>query len=468
MDFKVGELRSYWLREILERDPGQPCPPLDHDIQADVVILGGGYTGLWTAYFLTEYAADRSVVVLEADICGGGASGRNGGFCTGWWDELDGLIELHGKAAAIEACRASGEAITAIGEWCADHGVDAWYRKSGFLEVATSETHERVLQRGAALAAEAGVGEEYTWLSAEQVRGRCNSPRFRAGVLMRDGATVQPARLARGLRRVLLERGVQIFEQTPVLSLDERPVAARTPGGTVRAGRAVVALNAWAGAFRPFRRRIAAWSSYIALTAPAPERLAQTGWINGECITDVRASVHYFRTTPDGRIAMGGGGGQAASANRIGKVFTHDTTAVERAVATLREMFPAFSDVPIEAGWGGPIDVSPTHRAFFGTLASGAVHYGLGYTGNGVGPSYLGGRILAALALDRDDRYVRLPLVGLGPKLFPPEPFRSLGARMIRMAMLRQDDADERDRTADPLSRLIAHLPRRMGYQLGP
>src|SRR5207302_1501417 len=271
-------------------------------------------------------------------ICGGGASGRNGGFCTGWWDELDGLIELHGKAAAIEACRASGEAITAIGEWCADHGVDAWYRKSGFLEVATSETHERVLQRGAALAAEAGVGEEYTLLSAEQVRGRCNSPRFRAGVLMRDGATVQPARLARGLRRVLLERGVQIFEQTPVLSLDERPVAARTPGGTVRAGRAVVALNAWAGAFRPFRRR--------------------------------------------------------------------------------------FADVPIEAGWGGPIDVSPTHRAFFGTLASGAVHYGLGYTGNGVGPSYLGGRILAALALDRDDRYVRLPLVGLGPKLFPPEPFR--------------------------------------------
>ncbi len=465
---RVGELRSYWLREALAQDPGQPCPALDHHIDADVVILGGGYTGMWTAYFLHEYSPGCRLVVLEADICGGGASGRNGGFCTGLWDELEGMIELHGREAAIETCRAAGEAVAAIGDWCTLHGVDAWYRRSGFLDVATSATHEHVLNKAVSVAADAGVGEEYAWLSAEQVRSRCHSPRFRGGVLMRDGATVQPARLARGLRRVLLQRGVQIFEQTPVQSLGDRPVTAQTPGGTVRAGRAVVALNAWAGAFRPFRRRLAAWSSYMALTAPAPKQLAETGWLNGECITDARASVHYFRTTPDGRIVMGGGGGQASSGRRIGRVFTQDATAVDRAVTALREMFPAFRDVPIDAAWGGPIDVSPTHRPFFGTLPSGVVHYGLGYTGNGVAPSYLGGRILAALALDRDDRYVRLPLVTMKPKLFPPEPFRSIGARLVRMAILRQDDADERDRPADPVSRLLAHLPRRLGYQLGP
>ena len=468
LESKLGEVRSYWLREALAQDPGEPCPRLDRDVEVDVVILGGGFTGLWTAFFLTEYAPGCRVAVLEADICGGGASGRNGGFCTGWWDELEGMIQLHGTAAALELCCRLAAAIVDIGRWCQEYSVNAWYRRSGYLQVATSSVHERALARGVATAAETGVGDEYRWLNGDEVRCRCDSPRFRGGVMMRDGATVQPARLARGMRHVVLERGVRIFEQTPVTALRHQAAAvAETSGGSVRAGRAIVALNAWAGGFKPFSRQLTAWSSYIALTAPAPDRLAATGWVNGECITDARASVHYFRTTPDGRIAMGGGGGRASSSHRIGRIFTHDRGAVDRAVAALHIMFPSFRDVPIDAAWGGPIDVSPTHLPFFGTLSGGRVHYGLGYTGNGVAPSYLGGRILAALALDRDDPYRRLALVDHQPRPFPPEPFRSIGAQLIRAAILRQDDADEEDRRTDPLSRFLAHLPRRLGYQLG-
>ena len=453
------------MREALAAEAGVPCPPLARDGTADVVIVGGGFTGLWTAFHLKQAHPELGVTVLEQDICGGGPSGRNGGFASGWWDELDGLVKLYGPEPAVRACREISSSIDAIGQFCVEHAVDAWFRKSGYVFAATGPRHELLCGHMVRAAAEVGAPEEMRALTRDEVQARCGSPAFRAGAFMRDGASVQPAILARGLRRVVLGLGVSIHEGTRVLRLESGP-AAVTERGTVRARHAVLAVNAWGVGWPALSRRVVAWSSYIVLTAPAPDRLAAIGWTGGELISDLRQSLRYFRSTRDGRIAFGGGGGRASAA--IGDSFTHDAVAVRQAAEGFRLFFPSWSDVPIEDAWGGPIDVSPTHLPTIGTLEPGNVHYALGYTGNGVAPSHLAGRVLADLAAGADTDLVRLPMVNPRRHLFPPEPLRSWGAAAVRRAIIAYDTAEERGVRPNPLASAVAHLPRRLGYLLGP
>jgi glycine/D-amino acid oxidase-like deaminating enzyme len=427
---------------------------------------------MWTAYFATELDPSCRVVILEQDICGGGPSGRNGGFVTAWWDELPALVDMYGREAALDACWAVAESVSAIGDWCERHGVDAWFSKRGYLSVSSNPAQDGGWRGAMELAEALGVGDRYQELSPAEVAARCSSPAFRGGVLMSDGATVQPARLARGLRRVLLERGVRIFEGSPVRRFRAPrtggAVEAETPGGTVRAEQAVLGLNAWAGALKEFRRSLVTWGSYIVLTAPVPELLEQVGWTGGECITDGRTAVRYFRTTPHGRIAMGGGGGRAGAAGRVGLVFTHDLESAHRAAEGLWKFFPSFRDVPLDDAWGGPIDVSGTHLPYFGTLDPGNVHFAQGYTGNGVAPSHLAGRILAALSLGRDDPVTRLPMVGAKQKRFPPEPILSIGTWVVRESIVHKERSEEEGRRPNPAAGLVASLPRKLGYRLGP
>jgi glycine/D-amino acid oxidase-like deaminating enzyme len=202
-----------------------------------------------------------------------------------------------------------------------------------------------------------------------------------------------------------------------------------------------------------------------------PDRLEEIGWTGGEGIADARFTLHYARTTADGRIALGGGGGRAGFGGRIGRPFTHDTGSARRAADGLRRWFPSLADVRNDDAWGGPIDVSDDHRPWFGTLPGGRIHFGLGYSGNGVAPSVLGGRILAALAAGRpDDEAASLPIVGPGatPRAFPPEPFRYIGARTFREAILRREQAEEAGRRPNRLALAISRIPRRLGYHLGP
>ena len=461
-----GAQRSWWLREAMAPEPEATCPPLTGDIAADVVIVGGGFTGLWTAYFLTQADPNLGVVVLEQDICGGGPSGRNGGFASGWWDELDSLVALYGVEAAVRACRAISTSIASIGDFCALHGIDAWFKRAGYVFAATATQHLEVCEQMVRAAREAGAGDELHELTVEDVRARCDSPAFRGGAFMRDGASVQPARLVRGLRRVLIERGVTIHEGTTVERLDPGPPpAASTRRGSVRATHAVIAINAWATGWPSLRRRLVAWSSYIVLTAPAPDRLDAIRWTGGELVSDLRTSVRYFRTTRDGRIAFGGGGGRAGTT--IGDSFIKDERAVVEVAEGLRLLFPTFADVPIVDAWGGPIDVSATHLPAFGSLRPN-VQYALGYTGNGVAPSHLAGRVLADLITGADSDEVRLPMVNAGLRAFPPQPLRAIGAAVVRRAIIAKDTAEERGRRPKPLVRVAAGLPRRLGYLLGP
>jgi glycine/D-amino acid oxidase-like deaminating enzyme len=462
--------RSWWLREALALPEfaGDECVPLAGDASADVVILGGGYTGMWTAWFLKELDPGVDIVLLEQDICGGGPSGRNGGFVSSFWPELTTLCERFGDDAASRLCRAGEASVEAIGAFVDQRGFDAWFRADGDLAVASS-TSQVGEWADAVITADRLRLDHLQVLSPDDVRARVDSPVFRGGVFYRYGATVHQARLARGLRNALLARGVRIHEHTPVSRFGAgAPAIAETPGGTVKAGAAVIAVNAWAQHWKRFKRAITVRGSYIVVTAPAPERLEAINWTTGTGVSDYRAALHYLRTTPDGRIAFGIGGMQPDLARHIDPRFAYDEPSIEVAIRDLHRMFPTFADVPIEAAWGGPIDVSGDHLPFFGTLESGNVHYGLGYTGNGVGPAHLGGQILAHRTLAKYDDVLALPIVDLEPRRFPPEPIRSVGAAVANRAIQRRDEGLDDDREPNPFVDFLAKLPRRLGYNLGP
>lgn len=292
---------------------------------------------------------------------------------------------------------------------------------------------------------------------------------------MRDGATVQPALLARGLRRVLLQRGVTIHEGTRVMRMGApaaRPVrlTVESASGTreVRAPQVVLAMNAWAAGWRPFHRSILAWGSYMVRSVPIPDRIAELGWTGGESIYTARFNVEYMHVTRDGRIAIGSGGGVPGYGGRIGPSFTHDVGSARRAAASFRHLFPMLADVRLTDAWGGPIDVSPDHLPRFGSLPGARVHYAMGFSGNGVAPSHLAGRVLAALALESDEPLTRLPMVGPPRGNLPPEPFRIVGARLIRAAIMHRESMEMSGRPAPWLLRQLTALPRRLGYHLGP
>jgi glycine/D-amino acid oxidase-like deaminating enzyme len=292
----LGRRRAWWLREVLARDPGADCPPLRGSTSTDVVVIGGGFTGLWTAWNLVERAPGIRVTVVERDVVGGGASGRNGGFVTGLWDALPALVRSFGEEGALAVARAAGPAPAAIAAWCATHGVDVSARPGGMLLAATSPAQDGAWEGLLALGGRLGVDDRLAPLAAEEVRRRCASPVLRAGILAPDDITVQPAALARGLRRVLLERGVAIHEGTQVRRLRPGRAGARhvveAEGGAIAADQAVLALNAWAAGWPGFGARLVTWSSYMVLTEPIPDRLAELGWTGGEGITDARFTNH--------------------------------------------------------------------------------------------------------------------------------------------------------------------------------
>jgi glycine/D-amino acid oxidase-like deaminating enzyme len=465
-DTRIGShsATGWWLEEA---GRVEPRPALGEAIGADVVVIGGGYTGMWSAWHLL--ASGARVALLEAGVCGHGPSGRNGGFCESMWMSAPALRERFGDGPARELLDASSATVGAIGAWCDEQGVDAWFDQSGHLCVSTAPAFDEVGRRAARAAAELGAPERVVELSADEVRARCASPVFRGGVLVPDFATVQPARLALGLRSRLIERGALVFERSRVRALRARPngVVVETGGGSVRARAAVLAVGPAARGLRELRTRLSVTSSHIVLTEPVPDVLASIGWTGGECITDGRTLVHYFRTTRDGRIAFGWGGGRLAYGGRVNGRAELDAGLAEEVRLHLLRIFPALASRRIAHAWGGPIDVSPSRIPQLGTLPGAPVHFAFGYTGNGVGPTHLAGRALASLALDRRDAPTRLPIVDAGPgALVPPEPLAFLGGALVRSALVRRARAEEQGRRADPLTRALCAAPRAFGIHL--
>ncbi len=334
--------------------------PLDEDAGADIVIVGGGYLGLWTAWHLLELEPNLDLLLLESEICGHGPSGRNGGFCETLWWEVSKLRDRNGDAEALAVCRASEDAVHGIGAWCESNDVDAWFRLAPMLNVATTESQLGSWDEDVQSCEELGGPGEIVAIGVEETRARCASPLFLGGALHTLNATVQPARLALGLRRRLLERGVRIHERTHVTGVHSNGDV-DTRHGSVRARAAVLAVNSATVGFPGYRRSLAVASSHIVLTEPVPDVLEELGWTGGEAIVDSRTLVHYMRTTPDGRIAFGWGGGTMGFDGRASRRLEVDTGVIGgRARASLR-FFPQLRGRKITHAWGGPIDVSPTH-----------------------------------------------------------------------------------------------------------
>ncbi len=462
------DAHGFWLREA---GPADPLPTASGAIEADVVVVGGGYTGLWTAWELASLEPDARVVLLEAGRCGHGPSGRNGGFVNEMWFSLQTLRDRYGDADAIAIARASGAAVEAIGRFCAEQDVDAWFRRAGYLQLSAAPAQDGVWSGAVAACRELGEPDAARELDAAAVAEICRSPRFRGGAFYPGAATVQPARLALGLRdRVAALPSVEVFEGSPVRGLRAGPwgALAQTPAATVRAGACVLALGGAANAAgSPFRRRLTVTSSHMAITEPVPELLEQIGWTGGECITDSRAMVHYLRTTPDGRIAFGWGGGRIAYGARLGGPTELDPSLIPQVIADLRAFFPGLEGKRIAHAWGGAIDVSPTHLPVVTQAGSDRVFGAFGYTGNGVGPANMVGGVLASLALDRRDERSRLALVEPAPRTVPGGLAGFVGGNAIRWGMLAKEAAEEEQRPAAPIHRGLARVPELIGFHIG-
>ena len=440
----------------------EPFATLTGRHSADVTVVGGGYLGLWTARQIKKLEPQAEVALVEAGVCGRGPSGRNGGFVSTLWDELPNLREFFGEARALETARISERGVHGIADFCREQPVDAWFRYAPTMYVSANRAQVGCFEETIKTCAELGAPDEIKPIDAAAARARCDSPLFLGGALVRLSATVQPARLALALRERVRRAGVKIFENSPVLKIGDGRVTTRD--GHIESGQTVLAVNSRTTAFPGMRCAMAVASSHMVITEPVPDVLEEIGWTGGEPIADGRTLLHYFRTTPDGRIAFGWAGGRMGFGARPLRCLEKDTDAARRTAESLRRFFPALRGPRIVHAWGGPIDVSPTHLPIFGSR--GRVHHGFGFTGNGVGPAFLGGEILARLALDRRDELTRLPIVDPPRKLMPPEPLRWAGGSLIRGALVRRDEAGDTGVDPGVFVATVAGLPRRLGWRL--
>jgi glycine/D-amino acid oxidase-like deaminating enzyme len=276
---------------------------------------------------------------------------------------------------------------------------------------------------------------------------------------------VHPGLLVRALRRRALAEGVSIHESTPAVRVRDGEVA--TPGGVLRTREIVLATNAALTAWKPPGRSLTNFGSYVVLTEPVPGLLDEINWTGGEAIVDGRMFIHYFRTLDDGRVLMGSGTGPIGFGGKIDARFSRDRATAARAEAGLRRLLPGLDAARVERSWGGPIDVSADHLPFFGTKPGTRIHYGAGYSGHGVGPSWLGGQILASLVVGADDEWTRLPLATRRVPSRPPEPLRRLGGGLVRASIMACEEAEERGERGPLLARAGAALPRLLRMELG-
>jgi glycine/D-amino acid oxidase-like deaminating enzyme len=426
-----------------------------------VCIVGGGYTGLWTALALKEREPSATVVVVEAETCGAGPSGRNGGFLHGYWASLAELLPLLGRDGALQLARAGERIIPAV-RALPD---DVWLTEGGMLMVSASAAQDAAVDAAVSAAREVAAEQQAVALGPAGVAERIRSPVFRRGVFFPEGATVHPGRLVLALRRAVIDAGIDLREQSPATNIRDGEVT--TAKGRVRAPELVVAINAAASGWRPVARHVTNFGSYVVLTEPVPELLDEIGWTGGEAVVDGRMFLHYFRATRDGRVLMGSGSGPIGYRGRVDARFTSDVPTAARAERGLRRLLPGLADARIEHAWGGPIDVSADHLPFFGTVRGKRIHYGLGYSGHGVGPTWLGGQILASLALGLDDEWTSLPLATRRVPSLPPEPLKRLGGGLVRSAIIAAEQAEDEGRRPSLAARTVSALPRLLRMQIG-
>jgi len=433
-----AEAAVFWLDRP---DLPEPSPPLAAQVDVDLCVVGGGFTGLWAAIQAKERDPDRDVVVLEGERVAHGASGRNGGFLDASITHgiLNGVARFPDEIARLVAL--GRESYQGILDALAAYRIDAAFEATGEMVVATDDYQLPALAES--VATRCFYGEDAVLLEVDEVRAEVHSAKLLGGAWQRSNVgLVDPVALALGLRHAAESLGVHIYERTPATGVRSDGVGVRvdTPGGHVRAARVLLATNAFAGLVRPIRRAVAPVYDYVLVTEPLDaSRRSSLGWANRQGVADSGNQFHYFRLTPDNRVLWGGydaiyyfGGGVATRHDQRQRTFG-------LLARQLFELFPQLEGVRFTHRWGGPIATTSRFCVTFGTGLGGRLAYAVGYTGLGVAASRFGARVGLALLDDPSSELAQLEFVKSRPIGFPPEPLRWLGITLTRHAIARSD-----------------------------
>jgi glycine/D-amino acid oxidase-like deaminating enzyme len=441
---------SHWLATSGDLSP-RPALSGDHDV--DVAVIGAGFTGLWTAWYLLQREPTLSIAICEAEIAGYGASGRNGAWCSASIGmTAAGLARRYDAATARDVVHAMRATVDEIGRVCHDTGIDAEFRRGGMLRVARGDHEVAALRAGIVKYRQLGLDQGLLQLSAAELDQRVRIAAARGALFDPHCATVHPGHLVRGLATAVEQRGATLWERTRVMRIDpadegsgaDRPVV-HSRRGRLRARTVVVATEAWTSRLPGFRRSVLPLYSLIVLTEPlTSEQWAAIGWNGGECLSSHRLTVDYLSRTADGRILFGGRGAPYHLGSRIAPRFDRHAPTHALLRRMLTHWFPALGEPRIAAEWGGPLGMPRDWLPNFRYDPATGLAAAWGFTGQGVAASNLAGRTLADLVTQRTSPLTRLPMAGHRSRRWEPEPLRWLGARYVQRALLRIDERAER------------------------
>ncbi|MBD2837839.1 FAD-dependent oxidoreductase [Pseudomonas sp. JM0905a] len=457
-----------WWREDVNYAYGPASAVLTGTKDVDVAIIGGGFTGLWTALALRERAPHLSVALVEASRVGDGASSRNGGMVHGYWASLNSNAQSIGIGPALEIARLGSDAQDAIRKFANRPGVDVWWREEGSVRVATCPAQERKLLDYWRECEELGAGRFIQKISQAETRGMIDAPVFGSSLYFPEAANVHPGRLVLALRDAAVAAGVSIYEQSPVERIDEARIhSVMTKHGRLRAGHVVLATNVGLSSIPEVGARMSLFSSFATMSREVPDALSRLGWNHGVGASDFRMFLHYFRRTHDNRVLMGSGSGPIGFGSQTANPLLYgDEVTKERARRGMARLLPEVAQAGFAKSWGWPIDVSADRLPFFKTLRRG-IYYGGGYSGHGVNATWIAGRCLSSLVLGVKDQWSQSPFCARKVPRLPPEPFKYIGANAIRWGILRCEEAEEVERRSDIAARGLAALPKLLGLRIG-
>jgi glycine/D-amino acid oxidase-like deaminating enzyme len=440
---------SFWLETAGE--DLIPRPALDGAERADVAILGAGFTGLWTAYYLLKNDPSLRVVVLEGEVAGFGASGRNGAWCGSGFPVTPGeLARRFGREAARGLIIEMQSTVDEVGRVAEAEGIDAQYFRGGMFRVARGRCQLPSVHAAHEAYSALGLGDDYRVLDAEETNRRVRITGAKGALYTQHCASVHPGRLVRGLARAVERLGGTIFERSPVVGFETGGGPRFTTAhGEVRAGTIVLAGEAYLTQFRELHRQLLPIYSLIVLTEPLSEaQWEEIGWDGRECVASNRYSVDYLSRTADGRILFGGRGAPYHYGSRIKDEYDRHAPTHEMLRRAAKSWFPALGDARFTHAWGGPLGVPRDWMPTMSYDPKSGVATARGYTGQGVATANLSGRTLADLILGRDTAIARLPTVNHRSRSWEPEPLRWLGVRYVQRGLKHVDDRAER--TGEP------------------
>lgn len=444
-----------WLDQV---PAGPPRPRLTKDHVADVAIVGAGYTGLWTAYYLLRESPGLNVAVVERESAGFGASGRNGGWCSALFAaSMDKITKKYGRDAAVAMQRAMIDTVDEVGRATTEAGIECDFHKGGTLAAATLPAHVDRIRAHVEESERWGNPGEVRWLDPEESQARLRLAQCYGSAFTQACARIHPAKLVSGLARVVEESGGVIFEGTEATAIG--PGSVETPSATLRARSVIRATEGYTARLPGLRRKLVPLYSLMIATEPLPQRVwDEIGWDGRETLTDGRHLLIYGQRTADDRIAFGGRGAPYHLGSKTDPRFDLEPKVFEELGKVLISLFPALAGTRVTHRWGGPLGVPRDWFSAANYDRSTGLGWAGGYVGDGVATSNLAGRTLADLILDRDTDLTRLPWVGHRSRSWEPEPMRWIGINAALRTMATADAAEEKTGRPSSRGRLLHRL----------